>query len=123
MLIKTITYTDYNDVKRTEDFYFELSPSELLEMEMMEVGGLSTFLQKISNAQDTKRVFENFKIFVLKAYGEKSPDGKRFVKSPELSEAFTQTKAFDQMFMEFFTDTQVAVDFVNAIVPKAPKQK
>lgn len=117
MLKKTITYHDYNDVERTEDFYFNLSKAELLEMELGTSGGLAEMIKKIVAAQDAPSIIKIFKDLVLKAYGEKSPDGKRFMKSEELSEAFSQTEAYSQLFMELATDDKKAAEFVNGIVP------
>jgi len=117
MLKKTITYTDYNGNERTEDFYFNLSKAEIMEMEMSTAGGLTEMIQKIVAAQDAPAIIKVFKELILKAYGEKSPDGKRFIKSEELSTAFSQTEAFSQLFMELATDADAAAKFVNGIVP------
>lgn len=117
MLKKTVTYRDYNDVERTEDFYFNLSKAELLEMELGTSGGLAEMIRKIVAAQDAPSIIKLFKDLVLRAYGEKSADGKRFIKSKELSEAFSQTEAYSQIFMELATDDKKAADFVNGIVP------
>lgn len=122
MLKKTITYRDYNDVERTEDFYFNLSKAELLEMELGTSGGLAEMIRKIVAAQDAPSIIKVFKELVLKAYGEKSADGKRFIKSPELSEAFAQTEAYSQLFMELATDEKQAAVFVNGIVPSEMAQ-
>lgn len=118
MLKKTITYVDYNGAERTEDFYFNLSKAEIMEMELSTTGGLAETIQKIVNAKDAPAIVKIFKDLVLKAYGEKSADGKRFVKSQEISEAFSQTEAYSQLFMELATDADAAAAFVNGIVPK-----
>lgn len=117
MLKKIITYNDYNGNERTEDFYFNLSKAEALEMEMSTTGGLSEMARKIVAAQDTPALIKLFKEFILKAYGEKSPDGKRFMKSEELSTAFSQTEAYTQLFMELSTDADAAAKFFNGIAP------
>lgn len=117
MLKKTITYSDYNGTERTEDFYFNLSKAEIMEMEMGTSGGLAEMIQKIVAAQDAPAIIKLFKDLVLKAYGEKSADGKRFIKSEELSVAFSQTEAYSILFMELATDADAAAKFVNGIVP------
>lgn len=117
MLKKTITYTDYNGVERTEDHYFNLSKAESMEMEMSTSGGLSEMIRKIVAAQDTPAIIKIFKEIILKAYGQKSPDGRQFIKSPELSKAFSETEAYSQLFMELATDADAAAKFVNGIVP------
>lgn len=124
MLKKKITYTDYNGTERTEDFYFNLTKAEIMEMELGTSGGLAEMIQRIVDAQDAPSIIKVFKDLILKAYGEKSPDGKRFIKSTEISESFSQTEAYSQLFMELATDSNAAAEFVNGIMPnmsdKAP---
>ena len=117
MLKKTITYTDYNGITRTEDFYFNLTKAEIMEMQLSTNGGLDVMIKKIIDSQDAPSIIKIFKELILKAYGEKSDDGKRFVKSKEISEGFAQTEAYSQLFMELATDTDAASKFVNGIVP------
>ena len=122
MLKKTMTYTDYNGTERTEDFYFNLTKAELAEMELGTTGGLSEMIQNIVKAQDVPSIIKIFKDLLLKAYGEKSADGKRFVKVNDagipLAHAFAETEAYSQLFMELATDADAAAKFVNGIVPK-----
>lgn len=117
MLKKTVTYVDYNGMERTEDFYFNLSKAEVTEMELSVEGGFSKMLEEIVKSNDNARIIELFKEMVLKAYGEKSADGRRFVKSKELSEAFSQTEAYSEIFMELAMDEKAAAAFVNGIMP------
>ncbi len=117
MLKKTITYTDYNGVERTEDFYFNLTKAEIMEMELSTTGGLSEMITRIVNAKDAPAIIKIFKELILKAHGEKSADGKHFVKSKAISDAFAQTEAYSILFMELATDADAAAKFVNAIVP------
>lgn len=117
MLKKTITYKDYNDVERTEDFYFNLSKAEAMEMEMSTSGGLSEMIRRIVATQDVPAIIKIFKDLILRAYGEKSADGKRFVKSDDISKAFSETEAYSILFMELATDADAAAKFVNGIVP------
>ena len=119
MLKKTITYTDYNGVERTEDFFFNLTKAEIMEMEMGTTGGMVEMINRIVAAQDAPAIIDVFKKMILRAYGEKSADGKRFIKSKEISEAFSQTEAYSQLFMELATDADAASKFVNGIVPAA----
>lgn len=117
MLKKTITYTDYNGVERTEDFYFNLSTAELAEMELGTEGGLTEKVKQIVAAKEDHKIIKIFKDLILKSYGEKSPDGRRFIKSDELSTAFSQTEAYSQLFMELATNTDKAAAFINGIIP------
>lgn len=123
MLKKTITYKDYNDVERTEDFYFNLTKAEIMEMELSTSGGLAEMIQRIVAAQDAPAIIKIFKDLVLKAYGEKSLDGKRFVKSEEITNGFAQTEAYSQLFMELATDADAAAKFINGLMPADANQK
>lgn len=119
MLKKTITYIDYNGDKRTEDFWFNLNKAELMEMELSETGGMQKMLERIIEEKDAKRIVEVFKDIILKAYGEKTPDGKRFIKSKELSEAFSQTEAYSELFIELM-DPDASAKFINGLLPVIP---
>ena len=121
MLKKTITYTDYNGNERTEDFWFNLNESEITEMQLGVHGGYTEMLNKIIAAQDTPTLIKIFKELVLDAYGEKSADGKRFIKEDRdgfrLCNDFKQTEAYNVLYMELATDADAAAKFVNGILP------
>lgn len=118
MLKKSITYTDYNDHQRTEDFYFNLSKSELIELELSTSGGLTVMMDRIIAAEDTPALFKIFKDLVLKAYGVKSDDGRKFIKNQEVRDDFSQTEAFSVLIMELVSDAEKAAEFFNAIIPQ-----
>ena len=117
MIKKTISYVDYNGVERTEDYFFNLTKAEVAEMEMSTVGGLAEKIQKIVNAKDSVGIIKLFKELILASYGVKSDDGRRFVKSAQISEEFAQTEAYSILFMELATDADAAAKFVNGILP------
>ena len=119
MLKKTITYTDYDGRERTEDFYFNLTKAELIEMDFSAKGGMQKLLEQITETNDRKRLIELVKDLILRSYGVKSEDGRRFVKTKELSEEFSQTEAFSELFMEVGTDDGAAVAFVKGILPQS----
>jgi len=118
MLKRTISYTDYDGNERTEDLYFNLTQSEITEMELSTTGGFVKMVETITAAKNGAMIIRVFKDIIFKAYGEKSPDGRRFVKSFELSEAFSQTEAYNILFMELATDPDKAAEFFKAIVPQ-----
>lgn len=117
MLKLTKTFTDYDGNVRTEDFYFNLSKAELMKMEMGETGGLEKLLRKIISEQDNVKIMEYFDDIISRSYGVKSPDGREFVKSPELTKKFKETEAYSDLFMELCTDAKKAADFVNQVLP------
>lgn len=118
MLKKTITYTDYDGLERTEEFRFNLTKAELMDMELTTVGTFSKLMQKIIDEKDMVRLAKYFKELILKSYGVKSDDGKRFIKSPELSEAFSQTEAYSELYMELLGNSEYAVKFIQQVMPK-----
>lgn len=118
MLKKKIKYTDYDGNEREEEFLFNLTKAEIIEMELGMAGGMQNFIQKIIDTRDIPELAGLWKKIILKAYGEKSADGKRFIKSEELSTAFTQTEAYSELYTELCTNTEAASAFMNAIIPK-----
>lgn len=118
MLKKNIKYVDYDGNARAEDFYFNLNKAEVIELQLGTVGGLTKTLEKIVQEKDASRIIEYFKTLILKAYGEKSADGRRFIKSQELRDAFEQTEAYSELFMELASDAKMAAEFVNGVLPK-----
>lgn len=120
MLKKTITYTDFDGNVQTEDFYFNLTKAEITEMDLCYDGGMNAIVEKINRTTDGRTIVEIFKDLIRKAYGEKSLDGKRFMKNKEITDSFTATEAYSELFMEFLTDADSAADFVNGIIPKVP---
>ena len=117
MYKKTVTYEDYNGVQRTEDFYFALSEAELTEMQLGVDGGYAAMIDKIVKAKDTPALIKIFKELLLKSYGIKSDDGRRFIKSEELSREFTQTPAYSDLYMMLATDDKQASAFIKNIMP------
>lgn len=118
MHTETRTYTDYAGNERTETFHFNLTKAEVLEMEMNQSGGMEQYIKRIIDAQDTAEIIKVFKQLLLTSYGEPSPDGRRFIKSPELSKEFEETEAFSDMFMELSTDDVKAAKFIEDVLPK-----
>lgn len=117
MLKKTITYVDYDGAKRTDDFYFNLSKPELIEMNFGPEGGMQSYIEKIIRAKDRGRLLKIFKEIILKAYGQKSLDGTRFEKSEEMALRFSQSRAYEELYMELVTDDEKAAHFINSIIP------
>lgn len=118
MLKKTITYEDFNGETVSEDFYFHLSKAELIELEMSHTGGLQEALRRIVAAEDGAAIIAEFKKIILGAYGQKSHDGRRFIKTQQLRDEFESTEAYSTLFMELVTDADAAAKFVNGIMPK-----
>lgn len=118
MIKETITYTDYDGLERTEEFRFNLTKAELMDMELTTVGTFSKLMQKIIDEKDMVRLAKYFKELILKSYGVKSDDGKRFIKSPELSEAFSQTEAYSELYMKLLGNSEYAVKFIQQVMPK-----
>lgn len=121
MLKKTITYTDYDGNQRTEDLYFNMSKAELMELEMSTPGGFAEMCQRAMAKQDAPALMKIFKDLIVKSYGEKSADGKRFAKTDvngnSLADEFLQTEAYSVLFMELFSSTEAATEFFTGVIP------
>ena len=121
MIKETIKYFDFDGNERTETFYFNLTKAECMEMELSTSGGLEKAIARIIEAKDTKMIVDTFKDLILKAYGKKSPDGKHFYKSPEISAEFASTEAYSELFMKLASNAEEATRFFNGIVPQVPE--
>lgn len=123
MFEKKIRYTDYNDVVREETIRFNLNRAEIQNLELTTDGGLEAFINKMMEEQDNKKLADFFKELVLMSYGEKSLDGKHFMKkAPDghlLRDDFEQTEAFAEIYMWLLSGTDAVVQFVDGIRPKA----
>lgn len=113
-----VPYTDYDGNERVEECFFNLNKAEVLELQMSWDGGLDKLLHKMIAEKDQKRLIEMFKMIILKSYGQKSLDGRRFIKNAQLTEEFTQTEAYSELFMLLATDDEKASEFINGILPK-----
>lgn len=122
MLKETITYFDFDGNERTENFYFNLTKAECMEMELGTAGGMQQMIERIISEKDNKKIVEIFKDIILRSYGEKSLDGKHFYKSPEISAGFASTEAYSELFMKLATDSEAAARFINGVVPEIPKE-
>lgn len=122
MYKKTITYTDYDNNQRIEDFYFNLNQTELKEMELSTVGGFGAMVERITNALNMPEIYSVFKQIVFKSYGEKTPDGKYLVKSEELSLRFSQTEAYNVLMEEITSNAEAAANFINNVIPQSATQ-
>ena len=117
MLKETIKFVDFDGNEREEDFYFNLTKAELLQMELSVKGGFHTYVERIFKAQDTTELIRVFKELLDRSYGIKSDDGRRFIKSEEVLADFKQTEAYSELFMKLATDAEMASRFVNGIFP------
>lgn len=117
MIKETITYEDFNGNERTEDFYFHLSTAEMVEWENSLDGGLAQRIKRMIMEQDGKQILQTFKDLLFKSYGVRSDDGRRFIKSEQISKDFSETPAYNKLFMSLVTDSTKAAAFVNSIMP------
>lgn len=119
MYKKTVTYEDYNGITHTEDFYFNLNKVELAELEFSVGPGesLSGSIDSILKANDYGTIISTIKKMLLMSYGEKSSDGKRFIKNDKLREEFEQSPAFETIFWEFGTNADSFAEFIASVIP------
>lgn len=112
-----MTYTDFDGNERTEPFYFNLTKAELAEWELSTDGGMGKKMTEIAQSNDGPTITKAFKSIIAKAYGEKSDDGRTFMKSEEIFKRFEATQAYSDLFVELVTDVDKATAFINAIMP------
>lgn len=122
MYIKEISYEDFNGEKVTEKFYFNFTKAELATMNLEQEGGLQNYIERITNERDTPKLIKLFQDLILKSYGVKSDDGKKFIKVKDghkLAEDFAQTDAYSEYFMLLVQDEKEAEKFINGVIPKS----
>ena len=117
MLTKAITYTNYNGEKRTKNFYFNLTATELAKMEIVEKAGLEETIKKMINEDDRAKILQLFDSIVLGSVGEKSADGETFIKNDKIREDFKNHPAYDVLFMELLNSDAMA-DFIQKVIPQ-----
>lgn len=120
MVKRTIKYTDFNGEQRVEDFYFNLTAAEVAKMEWSKNGGLSTFMKRIFDAKDITEITKVIDMMIMEAYGEKSDDGKYFVKGKdhEKARAFMETQAYSDFYFDLISRKGAMAQFFNELVPK-----
>lgn len=117
MIKKTIAYTDFDGNERKEDFYFHLTEAEIAEWELSVEGGLSKQLLSIMKSKDVRKIIPIYKKLLLKSYGVKSPDGRKFIKNDEVRDDFMQTQAFSDLYMKLALDAEEGSNFIKGIMP------
>lgn len=128
MIKKTVNYTDFNGVAQTEELYFNLTKMELVKLDTEFVGGLQQTIQTAVDNNDTKTIMDCIEKILIKGYGKKSDDGKRFIKSAEMAEEFKQSAAFDEVFYQIASNEDEASAFITGLMPadlmnQIPNQK
>lgn len=118
MIVKTVTYTDFNGNERTESFWFHLSRPELTEMLLGIDNNIETYIKTIIKSENYYEIVKIFKKLLLEAYGEKSEDGRRFVKLPEKTKEFSESEAYSVLFTELTTNEEKASEFINGLISK-----
>lgn len=117
MVKKTITYTDYDGTERTEDFYFNLTKAELMEMQLSMEGGMRAYIQRIMAAKSQLALVNLFKQILLLSYGKKSDDGRLFLKNDTIRAEFEAHPVYSQIYMELSLNEEKAAEFINGLIP------
>ena len=121
MYEKKISYEDWDGNKRTETFRFNLTQTEMLELEANTPGGLQNYMAEISEKADGAKIMKFVKDIIAASYGEKDADGRRFREDPSISKAFEETAAYDELFSELALNTDRLVEFINGVFPDDEK--
>lgn len=123
MLKETIKYTDFDGNEQSENFYFNISKAQFIEMEVNEAGGVVGMLKRVGEARDPKVVMKFMKDFIRKSYGVKSEDGKHFNRSEEITNEFENTEAYSELYCRLCTDAKYAIQFIIKVLPLDEKER
>lgn len=121
MIKKTFTYTDFDGNSVEEEYYFHLSKAELMEMELSAYGGLELLIKRLIEEKNSEEIVKIFKKIILSSVGQKSYDGKRFIKNDEIRTNFYQTEAYSQLFCDLVQNADHASEFINAVIGYKPE--
>lgn len=122
MIKKVVSYVDYDGNARVENFYFNLTQTELTDLSVKHSGGLNDYIQSIIDAKDVKELYSLFKEIIDMSYGKKSEDGRRFMKSQEILDDFKQTLGYDKLVVSLANDEEEAAAFIKGVIPSAEKK-
>lgn len=122
MIKKIVSYVDYDGNARVENFYFNLTQTELTDLSVKHSGGLNDYIQSIIDAKDVKELYSLFKEIIDMSYGKKSEDGRRFMKSQEILDDFKQTLAYDKLVVSLANDEEEAAAFIKGVIPSTEKK-
>ena len=109
----------------TETLWFHMNKVDLIELQQSEPGGFTDTLQAFMSRKpedwtmkDKFKLFDFFRTMVDKAYGERSSDGKRFRKSPEILANFKDSIFYDEFVLSLLEDEEKSIKFFNGVMPK-----
>lgn len=119
MFTTTVTYNDFNDNPITEKLYFHMMAPEFVDLEFNPSfeGGLGTYVREAMKSGEGAKVYTFFKLLIVNSYGLRSEDGSEFVKKPEFTEKFLNSRAYEEFFMWLVEDPKNAEQFWNGIMP------
>ena len=110
----------------TETLWFHMNKVDLIELQQSEPGGFTDTLQAFMSRKpedwtmkDKFKLFDFFRTMVDKAYGERSSDGKRFRKSPEILANFKDSIFYDEFVLSLLENEEKSIKFFNGVMPKA----
>lgn len=117
MLKHECTYKDFNGNEVTDVLYFHLSMPEIIEMEVEKPGGLKAIVEQMIDTKNYRDLVQLFKDLLLRSYGRKSEDGKRFIKTEEDRLNFSQSAAYNKMYLDLATDAAFGAKFITGLMP------
>lgn len=115
MIVKPITYVDFNGEKRTEEHCFHLSKIERLRLDSRYEGGLQNWIASQIKVKTIAPILALIEEIIQTAHGKKSEDGKRFEKNPEFTMDFVESEAYSELVMSLLTGED-AVEKTTAFI-------
>lgn len=111
MLKQKVQYEDFDGATQVEDLYFNLNRMELIALQSRYgKEDMAAYIDKLVEDKDIEKVYEILNDIVLSAYGIRSEDGKRFLKSETIREEFKQSLAYDALIEDFHDETRKVLE-------------
>ena len=118
MIKKTVVYENLDGKTESEVVYLNINMIELTELEFVAEKSISDILKEIGETPSMADALKTFKMFLRFAYGVKSPDSKKLLKSDSIWESFENSEPYSALLWEMLNDAPKAVDVIMGILPQ-----
>lgn len=115
MLKHQVSYKDFDNKSVKETLWFNLTPRDSAKL-TIKYGDLAAYVKKIEKDKDAASMMVLIEDLVLTAYGERSEDGRHFIRNDEIREQFGYSLAFEALLSDLYSDEKKMSKFFDALL-------
>jgi hypothetical protein len=119
MLSREIKFNDFAGNPRTEEHYFHIGAKQIADMNKNHPGGIIAWLQQVQAGKDQVKALEFLEELIRASHGVRSPDGSKFDRDADITDAFVNSPAYDQLIFELGQSEEATISFIMAVFPQA----